>query len=658
MKRLRAVHVGVGLWGRSWAELVARAPGLRARRRRGRRRGRPRLGGGGARRARVPRSRPRPRRDGGRRRRARLAALDAPAARGARRSQAGCHVIVEKPLALDARRMPRAIAAAADAAGRHAMVAQNYRFRRQSRALRDLVAKEARSGGCSAIRISCRRDLRDAWISRRDWRGRMPHPYLLDMAIHHVDMLRMITGREVVEVDARELGRTRLPLRARPDRGGAAHARRRHAGLLRGHVGRATPRDVVERRLGARRRARPRDLGQAASTTPCGGPSGSAATASAPSASRCRRCGRSTGSASSPSSAARSPPVSSRRPRPPTTYAASRVIFAIARSTEERRPVRVEEILAREDRPLPRALFRPPLEEALDAAVAAGCETVEIMSGSGARIATPASFSPTRTRAGASRRSSASVARRSRRSRATRNPLHPSREIASTADPRLPGHGAARGRARGRDGDHVLGLPGRVRALAPAELGHLLVADDFPGDARLAVGEARAPVLGRGGRVRPVPRRPRRDRAAPGLRRLQHRLDAAPARERGRRDRGQLRSVAPLLAGDGPARLRSRARGRDLPRPCQGHGLPGRAARAQRRARADSRRPPRGAKLDLPLRRRGPSRPLLARARETLRSAGYDGALSIEHEDPLLSREDGLAVAVETLRAALDQVAA
>ena len=38
-----------------------------------------------------------------------------------------------------------------------------------------------------------------------------------------------------------------------------------------------------------------------------------------------------------------------------------------------------------------------------------------------------------------------------------------------------------------------------------------------------------------------------------------------------------------------------------------------------------------------------------------LREAGYDGALSIEHEDPLLSREEGLAVAVETLRAALDR---
>jgi sugar phosphate isomerase/epimerase len=36
-----------------------------------------------------------------------------------------------------------------------------------------------------------------------------------------------------------------------------------------------------------------------------------------------------------------------------------------------------------------------------------------------------------------------------------------------------------------------------------------------------------------------------------------------------------------------------------------------------------------------------------------LQDAGYDGALSIEHEDPLLSREDGLAVAVATLKAAL-----
>jgi predicted dehydrogenase len=31
----------------------------------------------------------------------------------------------------------------------------------------------------------------------------MRHPYLLDMAIHHLDLVRSITGREVVEVTAR-----------------------------------------------------------------------------------------------------------------------------------------------------------------------------------------------------------------------------------------------------------------------------------------------------------------------------------------------------------------------------------------------------------------------------------------------------------------------
>ena len=40
---------------------------------------------------------------------------------------------------------------------------------------------------------------------------------------------------------------------------------------------------------------------------------------------------------------------------------------------------------------------------------------------------------------------------------------------------------------------------------------------------------------------------------------------------------------------------------------------------------------------------------------DALREAGYDGALSIEHEDPLLSHADGLELAVTTLRAALGQ---
>lgn len=214
MSRLRAVHVGVGLWGRSWAELIARSPGYelvgvaeattagRAWVEQG-------LG--------VPAFR-----DLGRAVRATgadVVVLASPPSTHRPLAELalaeGCHVISEKPVALSLADAA-AIAAAADQAGRRAMVAQNYRFRRQSRALREVV----RSGALGSLlggRISCRRDLRSAHITRRDWRGQMPHPYLLDMAIHHVDMLRMITGSEVVEVDARGWRTPDSPFRHDPN---------------------------------------------------------------------------------------------------------------------------------------------------------------------------------------------------------------------------------------------------------------------------------------------------------------------------------------------------------------------------------------------------------------------------------------------------------
>ena len=213
MSPLRVVHVGVGLWGRSWAELIAGAPGYRL------------VGvadAGAPGRAWAEQALQVPTfRDLGRALRETepdVVVLASPPSTHRPLAElalaAGCHVIVEKPLALT---LPDAVAIAAKAAGagRHAMVSQNYRFRRQSRALRDLVRAGA-LGPLLGVRISCRRDLRDAWISRRDWRGRMPHPYLLDMAIHHVDMLRMITGAEVVEVDARSWGAPDGPFKHDP----------------------------------------------------------------------------------------------------------------------------------------------------------------------------------------------------------------------------------------------------------------------------------------------------------------------------------------------------------------------------------------------------------------------------------------------------------
>ena len=196
---LSVVQVGFGLWGPSWAQLVARARGFRlagvvdagaaARERAGE------LGVPAFRRLEQALKALRPE----------LVLLVSPpdTHRGLAEAAlaAGSHVVIEKPLAptlADA----EAIVAAAGANGRIAMVAQNYRFRRQSRALAQIV-QGGHLGRLLAIRCECRRDLRAAWISPRDWRGRMAHPYLLDMAIHHVDLIRAITGREIAEVDAR-----------------------------------------------------------------------------------------------------------------------------------------------------------------------------------------------------------------------------------------------------------------------------------------------------------------------------------------------------------------------------------------------------------------------------------------------------------------------
>lgn len=196
---LSIVQVGAGLWGRSWAELVARARGFRLAAvvesgREARSWAQEALGVPTFTRldralASVP---------------AEVVLLVSPPATHRPLAEdafaAGLHVITEKPLA-PTLEDAAAIASAARAHGRVAMVSQNYRFRRQSRALAGLV-QDGSLGTLRAIRIEFRRDLRNRWISRGDWRGRMAHPLLLDMAVHHVDLVRSITGREIVEVDA------------------------------------------------------------------------------------------------------------------------------------------------------------------------------------------------------------------------------------------------------------------------------------------------------------------------------------------------------------------------------------------------------------------------------------------------------------------------
>jgi predicted dehydrogenase len=114
--------------------------------------------------------------------------------------EAGRHVLCEKPLATsleDAFDLVRA----ADRAERILMVSQNYRYNAPFRAVQRLVAK-GELGGLASIRISCRRDTRTLFAPD-DFRYSMRHPYVLDMSIHHFDLIRGATGQDVRGVYAR-----------------------------------------------------------------------------------------------------------------------------------------------------------------------------------------------------------------------------------------------------------------------------------------------------------------------------------------------------------------------------------------------------------------------------------------------------------------------
>jgi predicted dehydrogenase len=112
---------------------------------------------------------------------------------------AGKHVLCEKPLA-ESIGEAKALVAVAAKAKLHLVVSQNYRFRRPARALQELVQGDS-LGELIAIELTFRRDMRE-YVPLTDYRARQRHPFLFDMAIHHLDLLRAITGRDVAEAHA------------------------------------------------------------------------------------------------------------------------------------------------------------------------------------------------------------------------------------------------------------------------------------------------------------------------------------------------------------------------------------------------------------------------------------------------------------------------
>jgi len=113
---------------------------------------------------------------------------------------AGKHVLTEKPLAMTLAEARDIVLAARRAAGATVMVDQNYRWRPQTQALRRAV-REGTVGKLGAVSCEFRQPITRTTTDA--WREQMPHPYLLDMAVHHFDLLRACTGLECVEAVAR-----------------------------------------------------------------------------------------------------------------------------------------------------------------------------------------------------------------------------------------------------------------------------------------------------------------------------------------------------------------------------------------------------------------------------------------------------------------------
>jgi predicted dehydrogenase len=111
----------------------------------------------------------------------------------------GLPVLTEKPLTMDMTEAAEVVRAARRATGVVVMVDQNYRWRPQTQTLRGAV-RDGRIGTVVSASYEFRQPITRTTTDA--WREQMPHPYLHDMAVHHFDLLRAITGQECSEVMA------------------------------------------------------------------------------------------------------------------------------------------------------------------------------------------------------------------------------------------------------------------------------------------------------------------------------------------------------------------------------------------------------------------------------------------------------------------------
>jgi predicted dehydrogenase len=121
------------------------------------------------------------------------------AAHTVRALQAGLGVLVEKPLAGNLEEAI-AIIAQSDAAQRPVMVAENYRFFAAERTLRRMLDQDV-TGRIRSVVCTDRRDqpseTQGGWVKNGE------HPFLAEIAVHHYDSFRYLFKRQPVSVFAR-----------------------------------------------------------------------------------------------------------------------------------------------------------------------------------------------------------------------------------------------------------------------------------------------------------------------------------------------------------------------------------------------------------------------------------------------------------------------
>lgn len=107
--------------------------------------------------------------------------------------EAGRHVLVEKPFAPSVEAARQAVELA-EARGLTLMVSQNYRFHAAAQAAAALV-RGGTLGPVSAVNLQFRKYANTLPRDTNKHYG-IQHPLLLDMAIHHFDLMRYVLGQE------------------------------------------------------------------------------------------------------------------------------------------------------------------------------------------------------------------------------------------------------------------------------------------------------------------------------------------------------------------------------------------------------------------------------------------------------------------------------